>query len=105
MAYTCTVIETNGDTADFWYKDVPPLSMLRDWVGGDIESVPFWDEHEGKRAWVICNEHGKWECDWNPVADTMWKLFLRKYPKTTDDALHGNVVIIACDTEEDFRKL
>lgn len=102
--YYLTHIKADGTVERTHQEQAPTLGQLRKAVGGHIESVPYWDTDNGKRSWVICNEEGKLEgLPTNWVATTKW---WDKVPMMKDvDYLVGDILVIACDTDAEFRRL
>jgi len=104
--YHLTTIKADGTVENTEQDKCPSLKQLRDAVGGSIESVPFWDAFDGKRAWVICNSEGKLEeMPYNAKATYLWHFIIGGPSKVDNDVLVGDVMVIACDTDAEFRRL
>jgi hypothetical protein len=70
----------------------PTLQELHAIVGGYIEVVPHWDDHNGEPCVVYCNEEGKLnELPINDRATLMWWNVLGQ---RVNDVLVGNVVLL-----------
>jgi hypothetical protein len=101
--YHLTTINTDGSIEEREQTKCPDIEQLQEAVGGYVESVPYWQKHDGKRAWVICNEEGKLHgLPVNCTATLMWH-DAQKLVRA--DVLVGNIVIVACDTEGEYREL
>jgi hypothetical protein len=108
MPFLITVIEPNGESVKFEYKNAPPLSMLRAWVGdGYIETVPYFTRHDGKRAVAFCNEEGKLDgLEYNPKAQLLWEAEQSRHIGIKiDDHLVGPIVIVTVDTDAEYEEL
>lgn len=108
--YTLTQIrcgEPLSEASSITQKEPPAYQQLRQFVGGSIETIPFFDTFQGKRAVAFCHEEGKLEG--RPVNQTATALWWREIglsmAQQLDDVLVGNIVIIQCDTEEELRAL
>ena len=74
----------------------PRLEELREGVGGDIETVPFFTTYKGEIAVAFCNEHGK--LDGLPVNRRATALWYAQEPRFIGrDHLVGPVVIVTGD--------
>jgi hypothetical protein len=70
----------------------PTLQELHAIVGGYIEAVPHWDQHNGQPCVAYCNEEGKLnELPINMRATVAW---YRELGQRVDDVLVGNVVLL-----------
>jgi hypothetical protein len=104
MRFKCTVIDVDATTTVFEYADPPALSLLKEWVGGFIESVPYFDTYGDKLCVVFCNEEGKlMNLAKNPKATFLWAAALM--PHMPQDILHGNIVIITAEDPADLGEL
>jgi len=79
------------------------LATLQAIVGGYIELVPDWHEHEGRSCDVFCNERGRPEgLPVNARATDGWlKALEGKGPLRYAPVLYGDVVITPPTDEED----
>jgi len=72
-----------------------------------LETVPFFDHFEGKKAVAFCHEEGKLEGrPINKVATALWfREIGLTMARELNDILVGNIVIIQCDTQEEIDRL
>lgn len=104
MKFKCTVISIGGNQATFAYADAPPLSMLREWVGGHIEAVPNFNYFGTDPCVVYCNEEGKLKgLTINTRATLLWAACIA--PFRLEDILHGDVVIITAENPAHLQEL
>lgn len=102
--YYLTHIKADGSIHTTSQEATPTLGELRKAVGGHIGSVPFWDRMGPRRAWVICNGEGKLEgLPVNEKATAMW--YLDAPQMSGVDVLVGDILVIAVDTDAEFRRL
>jgi hypothetical protein len=102
--YYLTTINANGFFEYAEQETCPDLAQLRQAVGGYIETVPYWEHWDGRQAVAFCNEEGKLEgLPINANATSLWHSQLS--PRTIDDVLCGNVIIISADTGAEMREL
>jgi hypothetical protein len=73
-------------------EEQPVLQVLQDLVGGYIEAIPGWEEHNGQPCVVYGNEEGKLRgLAPNERATRMWWAMLGRM---VDDFLVGDIVIV-----------
>jgi hypothetical protein len=72
------------------------LDELQQIVGGLIQSIPHWVEHENRRAEVYCDEEGRLKGKQrNHRATAMWQKVLGdERPFSYPPQLYGDVVIV-----------
>lgn len=80
------------------YRDTdkqPTLQELHRIVGGYIEAVPHWDDHNGEPCVVFCNEEGKLaRPEPLPVNDRATLMWWNVLGRRVEDVLVGNVVML-----------
>lgn len=102
--YYLTHIKTDGTISTTTQEKCPSLMQLKHAVCGSIESVPFWTNMDGRRCWTICNTEGKLDgLPCNPIATALWHLMVPRMRGV--DILCGDILVIACDTDEEFGEL
>jgi hypothetical protein len=79
----------------------PPLELLRNAVGGDIEAVPYFTRYRGQRCVALCNEHGKLRSlPYNQTATAVWRIALRDAEVAhLNDYLAGPVAVVTGDAD------
>ena len=87
-------------------KTPPDLKYLQGCVGGNIETVPYFDsiEHNGvlHDCVAFCNETGKLDgLDLNEDATGLWETAVKRHRPdgSLNDALCGSVVVLYGDAE------
>ena len=84
---------------------LPSLDMLQAAVGGNIETVPYFDrisiDGKQRKCVAFCNEEGKLHgLPVNSVATTMWAIYAHDHGVIKlNDVLCGPVVIVTGDNE------
>jgi hypothetical protein len=108
MPFNVTVIEPSGEVSKFWYLDSPPgISMLQAWCEGYVKAIPLFDQYEGKKAVALCNEEGqRLEMPFNETAQLLYMAIASMaHDSPVREALFGNVVIIAVDSDTELEEL
>lgn len=104
--YYVTIYYANGDFDIQGPSETnPPLDVLQKIVGGYIEAVPHFDRYGDRECVAFCNEEGKLNhMPMNARATYLWYACLAPQP-FVPDALHGDVVIVAYDTDAEREAL
>lgn len=91
---TQILIKVDGTTTVTQGK--PSLEDLQAAVGGYIERVPFYDNHNGQKAIAFCNEEGKLKGKpINSVMTALWQGSCR-----TRDVLVGDIIVLVGPASE-----
>jgi hypothetical protein len=97
MKGEAVIYKTDGTREVLKFDKPIALEVLNKAVGGYIETVPYWNEHLGRKCVAFCNEEGKIKSlPFNGKADLLWHLERQAY---VDDHLFGDVIVIMGDDE------
>jgi len=88
------ILKADGTRVEEEHSLCPKINALQAGVGGNIETVPYFNKFEGKPCVAYCNEEGKlWGLPTNITATLLWK----QQVGDPRDILVGDVIILQGD--------
>ena len=102
--YTLTTIQPDGSMTVAQQPTRPTLEQLQAAVGGYVELIPYFDNHQGQGCKAYGDEEGKLKGKpLNPEATRLWAEAVR--PHALADHLVGPVVIVTADNAQELFSL